>query len=792
MIRLSKYIALMVAAFLTIGTLSADDSVFIGDGDIGGILLYDSQGNKLESSVEVASNIGEGWIIHTPDTPILIITPKGTINLYEQSILVTGDLLSDDPQLYLVSGKATFNTFDDFTGTLSVSTPVSLFKLSGAGEMFVITTDEEESVTSFKGKISALNAISRAKTSINTFEKLYMQEKSPTAKAIDTGYYLTYATYPDLMMAKQIVSEMSKPTVASIPTIPKNSVVLYRAKKPLFSRVTIMPMEIPTFKVSTVPIDLTNPIAPQLISVKTEKMKVPSRPQSISSSLAPAPLERIIIAVRPFVPDAVLSLSSKTEVETPAPPIVKLVEVQKEIVVGEEPVATEPEILTVEKMMIDTPPLGDVTDTKPLVASSGNPQVVVFTQESNTTSIRFGLNTTYSFIYDNNSSDKMTHLLTINPYFFYKNLGLSLRGTVSTSDFTSLSSNTTASTGTTLEKIAYATNFIETLRIGYSSSDFFLAMDKNRYDNNDWDTFFAPQFGDSSKLGLYNRIEIGSFATTTTFDDLYLANLLNDKSQYGSFALQFTKQEGYQFGMSLGTLAKIENTPNWKVDLYPQISFRFPIINTRTLQFNALFQASGYLPVYPTVEGDQFINPALSSLFPNYLLSTGFSLRSGAFSTRLLVSLRDGENRNLIANELFYSYDSVFDVLADIGYEREGFKTRLIWNLPFANDFIPAKITSSSQTADFSQFTFSYTQKAFTLGLGIEQMGVFDTIRAISEGTSNLTELFGGPYSASFLSFSYETGWYKLGVKALYPTDGISRTVPIIAVSARLKLEKQF
>ncbi|MFA6785258.1 MAG: hypothetical protein WCR13_10215, partial [Sphaerochaeta sp.] len=121
MIRLCKYMVLMVACLLMLSPVSADDSVFIGDGDIGGILLYDSQGNKLDSSVEVVSNIGEGWIIYTPDTPILIITPKGTINLYEQSILVTGDLLSNSPELYLVKGKATFNTFEDFTGSLSIS-----------------------------------------------------------------------------------------------------------------------------------------------------------------------------------------------------------------------------------------------------------------------------------------------------------------------------------------------------------------------------------------------------------------------------------------------------------------------------------------------------------------------------------------------------------------------------------------------------------------------------------------------------------------------------------------------
>ena len=805
MIRLCKYMVLMVACLLMLSPVSADDSVFIGDGDIGGILLYDSQGNKLDSSVEVVSNIGEGWIIYTPDTPILIITPKGTINLYEQSILVTGDLLSNSPELYLVKGKATFNTFEDFTGSLSISTPVSLFKLSGEGEMLVITTDDEESVTSFKGKVSAFNAISKAKTTINTFEKLFMHEKMPKTKAIDTGYYLSYATYPDLMMAKQMVSEMAKPVVATIPSAPKSSVVLYRAKEPSFSNVTIMPMEPPTFKASVEPIDLTNPIAPQLISVKTERIIVPPRPQTITSTRIPAPLKRIIITVRPFVPDAVTSLSSKREGEPPAVPSIKLVKVQEEIITVEAeptPLEIQSETKTVETSdeIQEEPVVVEATsevamqstDAPSLIASKEKPQVILSTQASSTTFFsRIGLNATYSFIYDN-SNGNMTNLLTINPYLFFRNLGLSLQGTVSTSDFTSFSSNATASSGTTIEKISYVSNFIDALRIGYSSSNFFLALDKNRYNNADWNTFFTPQFGENTKLGLYNKIEIGSFAVVATFDDMYLENLLENKPQYGSFAFQFAKQEGYQFSMSIGTSAKIQNTPSWAVDLYPQLSFRFPIINTRTIQFNALFQASGYLPIYPTVQGDQFVDSSVSSLFPNYLLSTGFSIKSGSISTRLLASLREGENRNLLANELSYTYDSGFDVLADIGYEHQGFKTRLVWNIPFVNDFQLAKITSTIQTADFSQFTFSYTKDAFTLGLGIEHLGIFDTIISISEQTSDLSDFFGGAYSTSFITFAYEAERYKFSAKAYYPVDGVSRTVPVIAVSARLKLDKQF
>jgi len=192
-------------------SVAAEDSVFIGDGDIGSIRMFDSQGVRLETTVEVASNIGEGWIIFNPDSPILIVTPKGSINLYENSILITGDLISNNPSLYLVKGKATFNTYDMEGGTLSVSTPVSLFKLKGDGEMFVISDDVEESVTVFKGEGTSYNSITKAKRTVGVFQKLGMQESLARPKPIASGYYLTYATYPDLMLAKHLISDMATP-----------------------------------------------------------------------------------------------------------------------------------------------------------------------------------------------------------------------------------------------------------------------------------------------------------------------------------------------------------------------------------------------------------------------------------------------------------------------------------------------------------------------------------------------------------------------------------------------------
>ena len=834
---------------LVMFSLAAEDSLFIGDGDIGSIRMYDSQGIRLNTTTDVASQIGQGWIIQNQYSPILIITPKGSINLYEDSILITGDLISDNPSLYLVKGKAVFNTYDMKGGTLSVSTPASLFQLVGDGEMFVITDDVEESATVFKGEVTSYNSITHATRGIPTFQKLFMHESPANPKPIASGYYLTYATYPNLMLAKQLISEMATKKT-EIPSIPKFSSVLQKPQQitpPVMNQgVTIIPAEIPTFS-HVEESAITYPPKPYTISVTSVPLKTPSAPNSLSMRIVPQPQNRIVITVRPLAPEAPfftkatiippallansISVTTVPLAVTIIPPtlltdsisvttapiiaeekVEPLVERISEAIESEpvvEPVNTGTKALVapvVETILIpeatEVAPETDMT-TATTIEDKAPAQTktpgILFTQEENLKAGSVGLEISYSFLFDGTDSNSLHHTLLFKPYVSYKSFAMTLQSSVSTEDFSLFTSNVTPVPSGTLEMLGYGFKFISSLRFGYSSSPFFLALDNNKYHSSLTDQYFAPRFGDTNKLSLYNRIEIGKFSSNLYFDDLYLTNLLSTttKHQFASFSLEYAKQEGYHFSVSLGSLARIERVPTWKVELYPNVNFLFPLINVRTTQLGLMVAASGYLPAYPTFEFDQFVDLDIATLFPNYQVSAGLALKQGSFSAKLLGSLRKGDkNRNLMTSDLAYaidtSYNSIFDIFAETGFAGEHFDARLTVNLPFASDLTLASVTSATYKADFSQLTLSYKQKGFTFSFGLQEVGIGATIKDILDGSKEITTLLGGDRATSFLSAGYTTGPLTIKAKAAYPANATVYTTPKITITASYKLGLQF
>ena len=426
-----KKVGLSLAMLLVLLPLSASDIVSIGEGDVGSFRLYDSQGNKMEVTETVASQIGEGWIINNPETPILIVTPVGTINLYEDAILVTGDLSLANPRLYLVQGKATFSTNESYEGTLVVSTPVSQFKLQGKGEIFIISTDEEESVTSFGGTVTASNGISHAKTLVKPFGKLHMNDPLRSVNEIQDGYYLTYATYPDLMLAKQMVSNLSAVAIAPKPREPKVSVVALKVpKKPSEPGVTIVPVAIappPTFsnmtKTESVP-------APHFLSVVAKQQPVPKTPSKINTTLVPVAPKRIIVTIRPVSPQNVTTMTTEV-METPSEAVTQVaippaqVEQASDQVEETSPADVDQVDASKETATAEPEP---IAETPPQNVSKV--PVILSTKEEKPFLGSIGLKTIYDFTYDGTAGNSTTHSMTFIPYFSYKTFTLELHGDV--------------------------------------------------------------------------------------------------------------------------------------------------------------------------------------------------------------------------------------------------------------------------------------------------------------------------------------------------------------------------
>lgn len=831
--RMVKYIVLLLLILTSNVAVFADDEVFIGDGDIAALHLYDSQGNRLEATSEQAQNIAEGWIIHNPDTPILLVTPRGTINVFEDSLLVTGDLVGNNPNLYLVSGKAAFNTYDMEDGCLTVTTPVSRFVLHGDGEMLVITTEEEESVTTFTGRVESYNALTGAKREVKSFEKLFMHERMARPKFIEAGYYLTYATYPDMMLAKQIIQELSdKITAPTTPRAPMANVKKIALPPPPVEGVSITAL---AEKPSSIVVAETSEFIPQRLQslrVEVEPVKIPERVSRFSNIILAPPKDRIKITIRPMTPEIPTFSSVSQAVQVPpSPPSLQVIVEAEEIAVvteikDEEPVTIE---IPIFEEVVDIEAIEEIEDTVPETISlpgmeekvlettfeetaASNEEDLTLAYPSETTrptlafsaeearvTGSFGVEFGYRFTFDGSNADSLHHQLFLKPYFEKGLFSIRLQGFLETEDFSSYTNTAYPVPTSRLEMASYAFSFIDKLRIGYSSSPFYLTLDRKFPITTELTSLFAPSLISDQNLAVLNQLTLGPVTLVTTFDDLYLGSLSDNDRQFGSSLLRFTPRSGYRMSVALGGLAVFDNNPSWSINTYPFLGLGFPVVDSRTTEFKFLLHASGYLPAYPTLDTDSFIDTSVSSIFPNYLIGTGFSLKKDPFFSKILVSLTKGENHPLIANEfasyLDTGYSSVVEVLGDVRIQGKVWQARLLFNLPFNSDATFANLTdpvSAAHQADYSQFSLSYTKERLQVSLGSAQLGIISNFSEVFAGNETALSLLRGPYSTSFLSLQYAFDPFTLQLKAQYPAQVTSYTNPVVSVRISLNLDKQF
>lgn len=795
---LFKRVGLLLLALCLSANLVADDSVFIGDGDISSLKLYDSQGNALELTEEVISQIGEGWIISNPNTPLLLVTPRGTINVYENSLLVTGNLVGMHAELYLVSGKATFNTYPLEGSTLTVTTPVSKYVLEGEGEMLVITTDDEESVTSFTGEVESYNGLTRVKRPVRTFEKLEMSERTARAQRIEAGYYLTYATYPDMMLARQLVQQAAEPLLPPAPRSVRAATKPYIVETPQPMSVSIMPITSPVSSLSVVEQKPYIPTALQTISVKVEKIPVPKRVSTLTSKILKAPSNRIVVTIKPLTPEVPETVRAQVSVVVPPQPTIT--EPELDLVV-EEPQAIQSEQILPDESREELPvALVEQPVQEELVVSSELPAqrpsstaLLAFDDQAQEIKGSIGMEASYRFLLDGPNSNAMNHRLTIKPYYDKGPFALKLQVSGDTDDFSTYSNSVTSFPTGTLQTISYAFSFFDQARIGYQTSAFYFVMDHVRSLYSEQSTFSAPVFGESEKLVMQNQIRLGGLSLTTTVDDLYLTELLAGRHQFGSSLLEFTVPGEYPLGIAIGALAKVDRSPA-TIELYPLVSFSFPIINNRTTNLNALVIANSYLPAYPTLDFDALVDTSVATLFPNHLLGAGFYLKHQDLQARMVASITEGKNQSLLVNDFSYaldiSYAAALDVLLDIQYTGKNIQARALYNLPVTSSFGIANLTASGHQADYSQFTFAFTKNRLQMGLGLSYLGLFDTLSSVLGGNGSSVNLLGGPYSTSYLFASMEFKPFTLLAKASYPITTASVGVPKLSIQAKINLQK--
>ena len=644
-----------------------------------------------------------------------------------------------------------------------------------------------------------------------------------------------------MMLAKQIMQELSdKITAPTTPRAPIANVEKIALTPPPVEGVSITAL---ADKPSSIAVAETSEFIPQRLQslqVEVEPVKIPERVSQFSNIILPPPKDRIKITIRPMTPGIPTFSSVSQTVQVPPSPssLQAAVEAEEIVVVtetkDEEPVTIEIPLLEevvdvevveeIEVQETETPIVADEeaveapeTET-PIVAdeeeavvepveeeitlaspSEATRPTLAFSAEEARVTGSFGVEFGYRFTFDGSNADSLHHQLFLKPYFEKGLFSIRLQGFLETEDFSSYTNTAYPIPTSRLEMAAYAFSFIDKLRIGYSSSTFYLTFDRKFPITTELTSLFAPSLISDQNLAVLNQLTVGSVTLVTTFDDLYLGSLSDNERQFGSSLLRFTPKSGYRMSVALGGLAVIDNNPSWSINTYPFIGLGFPVVDSRTTEFKFLLHASGYLPAYPTLDTDSFIDTSVGSIFPNYLVGTGFSLKKDQFFSKILVSLTKGENHPLIANEfasfLDTSYSAAVEVLGDLRIQGKVWQAKLLFNLPFSSGATFANLTSpvsAAHQADYSQFSLSYTKERIQVGLGFAQLGIISNLSEVFAGNEDALSLLRGPYSTSFLSLQYAFDPFTLQLKAQYPAQVTSYTNPVVSARVSLNLDKQF
>jgi len=697
-----KRIVSLVTIIVVTSLLFADGVFTISNSDL---KLFNTQGKQMELTEDVASNVSKGWIIRTSDKPVIVTTPIGSVKLEANSLLVTGNLDMDLPSLYLVDGEASFSTDNDFTGLLTVSTPVSSYILSGDSQVYLATSSDEECLVVFKGNAKATNILSGRQFIVPALNKLDMQVSS---------------------IAKLSEDDLQKYEIYSLDGI-----------HPLISLVPVQEIEQP--KQLTVEV---KPLETEETIVK--KVSIPNQIQSVTVTSVP---------VVPEEPNSVFVSDIKKETNimfvisvTPMKPIAPVYKPTK--------ITVQP---LLKPAMVETPAQVKAVET----SGSGveaKKSTMVTTSVTNEAKNDIGVSLAYEFGYGI-SDKKMDHKVTLTPFFSSEWFSLALKANAETSDFSSFQSNVYPFDSTDIfATIGSVSRLIDKIQIGSINKWLFLAVDDNSYPT-DGSALNAKRLVSYGGPNFYFHLKIGSFTMKSSFQDLYLLEMLKGKYNYGNFSLAYDAQS---WNIVLGAMLR---TKKVSVDLYPYLELSFPLVNNRALRLNLLINAASYLPTYPTIDFSQVFSTQCSYFFPNFNLLGGLKVSTGGFTMKVQIGGHKGQTYPMLVNDfsiagLDMSFDSDFDVQGSISFTSSVFHAMVLYNQPLLFDGTSlhrGKLTASpSQGADLLQASIGLDIQDFSLNLGYEIYGIAET-----------SDFFAGPYNAAIASASYRFRdfLFKLGAK---------------------------
>ncbi len=660
----------------------------------------------------------------------------------------------------------------------------------------------------------------------------------PGAPTLTIGSITEVASTP-----KTIVEE---PVVVVVPTpthVYPQRVAPVKVVKPTTTTTTVVsqPQPVPVKEVAPVPAApnslvqsveaepaqpsvapvVETPVVIEEATPVAEAILIPSAPSAVVFTLKPFHEEVATVVEEVPVIEAVSEASAMPEETTVVVETSEVAAVPEETSLVVEPagITDTPEAAT--ELEIKEPEPLTVADQKLTVRQATTP--IISGTAPKKTRLDGGVGFEYRLSYNGSQvtttgSTLKTPLSTIaiKPYLSLNSLKLGLTVNVATTGslkWDGLQGNIKFDTSSPLATTASVFKFIDFFKFGTLSSKAYFNVDTVSSISFGKDSVVAtldPTFQDTTRLGFYHQVNVGWYSHQLFFDDLYLTNLQNTSNpQVGGLRIAFTPSSKYPFSIGLSSLASMSiASGEFKMNLYPSLDLIFPLVNTRQLRMNLTLAAATYLPVLPSVDVKQIYNnngTTLGERIPNVLAGGGIDAAFGNFKIGAFVALNHGVVRtDLVNNTHFSGYPLTFSDAMDMKFTfsytaPEGLRLNASWNLPlsFEGDLHLAPFfLNPTRSADVASISIGYAGKAWTFGVGVQQIDPIGAYKNLFTSSDTLTKRFSDfmdpNYTNVFASLSYDAGAAKLGMKLSTTDAGVGLTdfnvAPVLDLSMMLRL----
>lgn len=622
---MKRFVLLSVVLLLTVLTVFASPFT-VSDSEL---KLYDAKGKEMPLNDEVANMITGGWIIKTGAKPILVTTPVGSVLMQPSTTMVTNKLDTTTPSLYLVDGEASFATEADFQGTLHVSTPVSTFTLGSDTKVLITSTEDKETITSFKGNAEAVNGLSGKTVSVDTM-KLYDFRQ-------DTIDDVTEENTPSLASYK--VNE--KPAViAPIPEAPTSlkeaSVKPVEAKAPIF---------------------------------------VPGTPNVEGGNATVVPPMPQIVSAQEVALESVTGMEGKVR------------ELQTMFVITVTPMTPKSPSFkpTKIRVMPVEPNAGSIENATQM--SEQQEKAEAKQQTTLTTKVtkqnKYGISFSLEGRYDKDNDYLLQ--LSVTPFIETRYFAMKVKTYVKTNDFKHFISNC----GTFDSSSAYAIigdifDYIDMMRIGMRTSPVYFSIAKGR-EHTEGGILVDESSLQSETKNAYLRFRFGGVRIGFSMQDVSLKNLRNELYSYEHLSFSYIAKTTPI--VSVGALIRTRYSDD--MQSYPYLNLNIPLVDTRSFRLSLVADAATFLPLLPKMDSTKVFS---DGKFQNYLIGGGFTMGFGDFSFTLQAGAHKGESYPSLYNAFTFDsgntemtkYESTVDLKAKVNWENETIKASVSYSQPLS------------------------------------------------------------------------------------------------------------